>query len=319
MNKTTSLNEIAKQLKNIKSALIFSHINPDGDTLSCAFSLKYALKKLGKTAKVVSPHGIPDKYALTGCFDEALTEAEVGYDAYIAVDCATEGQLGQPYQVFGAQKNTFNIDHHVSNTAYAKYNYVADKAACTMNVLALINEMGVEIDGYLAKTLMVGLITDTGNFSHSNTDKEALETAAYLCGKGASVAELNLILFNSQKKNRALLYVEVMKNMKFYHNDRVAVISISHEQLKRYDLDKSETEGFIDFPMTIGTVEVAMSLFEVAKEAYKISFRSKGVNVSAVAATFGGGGHVRASGAKLNGTYEEVLDKLLFTVGNYLE
>ena len=227
--------------------------------------------------------------------------------------------MGQPYQVFGSQKNTFNIDHHISNTFYAKYNYIEDKAACTINILKLTECLGVEIDAHLAKILMVGLITDTGNFSHSNTDTEALETAAKLSSLGASVPDINLILFNSQPKARALMYLEVMRNMKFFHDGRVAVISISHEQLKRYGLDKSDTEGFIDFPMTIGTVEVAMSIFEVAKETYKISLRSKGVNVSDVAATFGGGGHVRASGARLNGSYEEVLDKLLFIVGNYLE
>ena len=315
----TELPVIANLLKQLKSALIFCHVNPDGDTLSCAFALKYALNKLGIKADVVSPHGVPVKFEKLGVFGDAFVLADGEYDGYISVDCSTEGQMGQPYNFFAKQKNTFNIDHHISNTLYAKYNYVCDKAACTMNILDLIKLMGVEIDETLAKTLMIGLITDTGNFSHSNTDTEALEAAAFFCSKGANVADINLLLFNSQPKNRALMYVEVMRGMKFFHNDRLAIINITQEQLKRYGLDKSDTEGFIDFPMTIGTVEVALSVFETKKESFKVSFRSKGVNVCEVAATFGGGGHVRASGAQLNGIFEDVVDKLVFTVGNYLE
>jgi len=315
----TSLEEIVKLISNLKSALIFCHINPDGDTLSCAFALKYAFEKMGKRAAVVSPNGIPKKFDILGTFDFAYTDcSDDSYDGYIAVDCSTEGQMGLPFKFFSMQKKTFNIDHHISNSKYAKYNYVDCKAACAMNMVEVIKLLGVEIDGVLAKILMTGLITDTGNFSHSNTDTEALKTAVFLSEKGASVSELNMQLFNNQPKARAQLYVEVMKNMKFYHDDKLAIISISHEQIKRYGLDKSDTEGFIDFPMTIGSVEVGLSVFEVAKEAYKVSFRSKTVNVNEIAATFGGGGHTKASGAKLNGIFEDVIDRLVFVVGNYL-
>ena len=312
------LKEIAARVKKLKSALIFCHINPDGDTLSCAFALKYALNTLGISAKVVSPNGIPKKMLPLGVFDGSVEAAEGEYDGYVAVDCSTEGQMGAPYQDFAKKKNTFNVDHHISNTRYAKYNYVDDRAACTMIITELITLLGVEIDAYLAKTLMIGLITDTGNFSHSNTDVKALECAAFLAARGAKISDLNLLLFNSQPKNRALLYVEVMKKMRFFKDDKIAFITITNEQMTRYGLDKSDTEGFIDFPMTIGSVEVAVSLFEAGENTYKISFRSKGVNVSEIAATFGGGGHVRASGARLNGTYEAVVDKLVHTIGNYL-
>lgn len=313
------LDEIANLIKKLESALIFCHINPDGDTLSCAFSLKYAFEIMGKKADVVVSDGVPRKYAALGLFNGALECGVARYDGYISVDCSIEGQIGEPYKLYAAQKNTFNIDHHVSNSRYAKYNYVENVGACSMILYKLIKLLGTPIDERLANTLMVGLITDTGNFSHSNTDFEALKIAAELSGLGADVAQLNLLLFNSQPKNRALLYVEVMRGMKFYHDDRMALITITKSQLSRYGLTKSDTEGFIDFPMTIGSVAVAVSVFENAPKSYKISFRSKGVNVNEIASVFGGGGHVRASGAMLKGYYEDVVDKLVFTVGNYLD
>ena len=315
---TIDLNSLATKLKSVKSALIFCHVNPDGDTLSSAFSLKRALELLGAKADVFSPDGIPEKYSCLNLFTQTIAEPKEGYDAYIAVDSATEGQVGSGYQLFSRQKNTFVIDHHSSNTRFAKFNFVEKKAACVMLVYSLIRALGVELDEYLSSTLMVGLMTDTGNFSHSNTDAEVLSTAATFAANGADVAKLNLLLFKNQPKARAKLYVEVMSNMRFYLGDRLAIINVTQEQMKRYGLNKSHTEGFIDFPMTIGSVEVAVSLFEYGEENYKISFRSKNVDVNAVAATFGGGGHTRASGAMLRGSFEEVIDKLVFTVGNYL-
>ena len=318
-NRSVSLKQIAEQLKNIKSALIFCHINPDGDTLSCAFSLKRALEKLNVCAKVVSPDGLPKKYEKLGFFDEVLRlpDGEV-YDAFISVDCSTEGQMGEPYLTFSKHKNTFCIDHHISNSRYAKQFFVEDCGACAMLVYDLIKYLGVDIDAEMANILMVGVMTDTGNFSHSNTDQKVFETATELTKLGADVYKLNKTLFCSQPIERSKLYIEVMSKMKLFHDGKLAVISIFDEQMKRFNLTKSDTEGFIDFPMSIDGVEVAVSIFENGNNSFKISFRSKDVNVNEIAGVFGGGGHVKASGAKINGFYEDVLDKLVFTVGNYL-
>ena len=314
--KKTTITEIANLLKGLNSALIFCHVNPDGDTLSCAFALKYVFEKIGKKADVVSSFDLPEKYAMTGVFGDVMSEPVSGYDGYIAVDCSTEGQVGAPYAFFAKQKKTFNIDHHVSNTLYAEYNYVVDQAANTINVFQIINEMGVEIDLKIAKTLMLGLLTDTGNFAHC--DAVALETGAKLCRIGVDLTEMNILLYSSQKKSRAMMYLEVMSGIRFFNDDQIAVITISQEQLSRFGMTKSDTEGFTDFPMSIGSVKVGVSVFENRRNCYKLSLRSKGVNVNEIAATFGGGGHVRASGCMLNGYLEDVIDKIVFTIGNYL-
>ncbi len=310
--------EIANLIKNLKSTLIFTHINPDGDTLSCAFALKYALEKLNVKADIVSPDGIPKKFNITKLFDKVFTEPLPNYDGCIVVDCSCEGQMGQPYKFFSHQKLTFNIDHHTSNTRYAKYNYVSNTSANAINIYELIVALGVSIDEYLANTLLVGIITDTGNFAHSNTDTRTFEVAMELSKKGGNVAKLNMLLFKNQSKERAKLYVEVMQNIRFFEDGRVALITITQDMLKKYGLERSDTEGFIDFPLSIAGVEVALSVFENRRELYKISFRSKNVNVSEIAGFFGGGGHINASGAVIAGAYEEVIDKLISTTKRYI-
>lgn len=312
------ITEIANLIKNLKSTLIFCHINPDGDTLSCAFALKYALEKLNIKADIVSPDGVPAKYDKLNLFGETFTEATGKYDGYISVDCVREGQMGEPYNFFAKQRETFNIDHHSSNSRYAKYNYVCDYAANTMNIYELILALGVPIDEYLANTLFIGLITDTGNFAHSNTDTKTFEVAAELSRRGANAVRLYTLLFKSQPLERAKLYLEVMKGMRLFEDGKVAVIVISQAMLKKYGLTKSDTEGFIDFPMSIAGVIVGLSLFENKHEVYKISLRGKEVNVCEIASCFGGGGHEHASGATIAGPVEEVIDKLVVTTKKYI-
>ena len=112
-----------------------------------------------------------------------------------------------------------------------------------------------------------------------------------------------------------------IENIKRYHlEDKVAIIVVSKKDLEECEATDNMTEGFIDFPLTVRTVEVAISLLEIKKNTYKISFRSKGkVDVNEIASLYGGGGHILASGAMLNGYKEDIIDKLVYNVSQRLE
>lgn len=310
--------DLVNRLKSLNSALIFCHARPDGDTLSSAFSLKTAFEKCGKKADVVCADPIPEKYKNCGFIGEFSSGSDE-YDAHIAVDCASENMIGELYSKFASHKETYCIDHHVSNTRYAKHSYVACECANAVNVYDIIVDLGVEIDEKLANTIYLGICTDSGNFSQSNTDAKALFVASKLAEAGANPAQIYNAMFKCQSVARAKLYGEIIGKIKFFHDDRLGLIVTRLADLEKYGVDKSVTEGFVDFPLTVGKVEVAVSIVESGDKCFKISFRSKkDVDVNAVAATFGGGGHVRASGAMLNGYLEDVIDKIVFTVGNYL-
>ncbi len=317
-----TITEIASKINGLKSALIFSHNRPDGDTIGSATALRNALLSLGINADLVCECKIPDKFSFIDGVDCYLLPDEVtkSYDGFIAVDCSCSSMFGGSYNLFIKNKNSFNIDHHISNTKYAKYNYVCDNASNSENIYELIKELNVDISEDIANSLLLGIVTDTGNFAHSNTTSQTLTCASELLKKDANLNYIVYKMFKSQTKERAKLYARVISNMSFYLEDKVGVIVINKKDLEETNANESMTEGFIDFPMTISGVEVAISLLEVADKRYKISLRSKGkVNVNEIASLYGGGGHILASGAMLGGYKEDIIDKLVYNVSQRLE
>ncbi|MBR2377497.1 MAG: bifunctional oligoribonuclease/PAP phosphatase NrnA [Clostridia bacterium] len=317
-----TITEIASKIKGLKSALIFSHVRPDGDTIGSATALRNALISLGINADLVCDSPIPEKFSFidgVGCYvtPDKITKE---YDGYIAVDCSVSSMFGGAYSLFIKNKNTFNIDHHVSNAKYAKYNYVFDNSSNCENVYELLGALNVDITEDIANSLLLGIVTDTGNFAHSNTTAKTLANASDLVSKDANLNYIIYKMFKEQSKARAKLYARVISNATYYLEDRVGVLVINKSDLEEFGAVENMTEGFIDFPMTVIGVEVAISLLEVGDKRYKISLRSKGkVNVNEIASLYGGGGHILASGAMLNGYKEDIIDKLVYNVSQRLE
>ncbi len=315
--KNNSLQEVIGKLEKAEKVAIFCHVRPDGDALGSGLALCFALRNRGKKAYFCLEEPAPEKF----CFLPQIKEAKTGlpdveFDTMISVDCADLVRLGAFAKIFSKHKGTtVNIDHHITNEAFAGVNYVKQCTASCEIVTQILRVAGWEVTSDIANLLMLGLITDSGNFSHMDVSPETYETAAYLRANGADMHFINYNMFGRQPKSRAVLYGAVMSKMRFALDDKLAMIIITLEDLEKSGADKSLTEGFVDFPLTIDGVEVAASLMEYKNGQYKTSLRSKGkVNVSQLAATFGGGGHVLASGCMLFGSLEEVIDKLTYAV-----
>ena len=319
-----TLQQIAGRIKQAKRVLIMTHMRPDGDALGGALALSAALDFLKTPNQVCDETDIPSNLAFIEGVEKVRKTPQGDYDLVITVDCSDEQRLGQLSEAFFLAKrkkiDTVNIDHHVSNTRFAKYNFVQNCAANCMHIASLIEYMGVPFDKKIANYLMIGLLSDSGNFSHDDVKEDTLLLAAKLMKVGADIRHLNEMLFKRQPKARAMLYARTMSGMRFYHDNRFAVIVVTKKNMDDCGADVGMTEGFVDFPLSIDTVEVAASLLEVKKGQYKISLRSKAyVDVNRLAGCYGGGGHVRAAGCMLFGDVEDVLDRLSYTVSQYLE
>ena len=182
-----------------------------------------------------------------------------------------------------------------------------------------LKELGVKITPSIANSLLLGIVTDTGCLAHKNVTPETLSAASELVALGADLNAINYQMFKAQSEARARLFARATSSLKLYHGGQLAMIFIREADFNATGAITADTEGFIDFPLSIRGVEVAVSIMETGDKRFKISYRSKGkVNVNEVAATFGGGGHILASGSMLNGFFEDVVDKIVFTVGNYL-
>ncbi|MBP5466792.1 MAG: bifunctional oligoribonuclease/PAP phosphatase NrnA [Clostridia bacterium] len=313
------LKSLAEKLKKLKSAALFCHVSPDGDTVGAALALFFSLKKAGAEADLYCTDKIPDKFSfLEGADKFSSLPLEREYEAYIAIDAADISRLGQYEKDFKTKKTTFNIDHHISNNFFAKNNYVKNCAANSENIYEILTAGNFEIDKTVAECLLTGIVTDTGNFKHKNVTPETLFIAGKLLEKGA---DLNKIVYNTmvkQSKERAKLFIKVMNGIRYLLDDKLGVVTVRLKDIEEAGARQEDTEGFIDFLMGIDNVKVGVCIMETEKDKYKISFRSKGTDVNAVAGVFGGGGHKLASGCRLFGNIEEIIDKIRYAVKQHL-
>jgi len=314
-----TIEELSLKLKKEKSVAIICHVRPDGDTLGSALALFHALNNLGIKAKVFCDDTVPSRFFFLKSAEFVESNLSGEFSAMLAIDCADLTRLGDFYEAFSKHKNTYVLDHHVSNTRFAKENVVIDNASNSENVLALIESLNAEITTEIANLLAMGIMTDTGNFKHKNVTANTMRSASKLIEKGADLNNIHYHMFSKQTKQRAKLFGITMSKIRYFLDDRFAVASILESQLIESGAKRDETEGFIDFVMGIEGVEVGACILEMDKNKYKISFRSKGTDVNAVAGTFGGGGHVLASGCQIQGEYEEVVDKICFAVSRHIK
>ncbi len=309
-----SLESLSEKLKKEKEVAIFCHIRPDGDTLGSALALSLALKNLGIGVQVVCDDVVPSRFFFLNSVKVVKNTLEKEFSAFLAIDCADTTRLGSFYEEFIKHKNTYSIDHHVSNTRYAKINYVFDSASNCENVLSLIETMGVNIDKEMANLLLMGIMTDTGNFRHKNVTSQTLLSASKLVSLGADLNTIHYHMFTKQSKERAKLFGLTMSKIRYFLDGKFGVATVRQQDLVESGAKQDETEGFIDFLMGVDGLEVGACVLEMSTNKYKISFRSKGTDVNAVASVFGGGGHVLASGCQIQGEYEEIIDKICYAV-----
>lgn len=318
-----TLKQIAEKLKQAKKVAIFTHMRPDGDALGSSLSLSTALTYLGIQNEVCVETDIPSNLTFMKGLQLVKKTPSLDFDTLITVDSSDVERLGQLQNAFLLAKKkvaTINVDHHISNTRFAQYNYVRECSSNCLNIAKLIQYLGVTFDKKIAEYLYIGLLTDSGNFSHDDVNEETFLLASQLAKQGVDVRYYHYNLFKKQSKARAKLHAKVMDGMRYFHNDRFAVIIITAKAMQECEADNGMTEGFVDFPLSVEGVEVACSIMEVKPNQYKISLRSKEyADVNKIAGVYGGGGHVKAAGCMLFGDVEEVIDKLSYTVSQYLE
>ena len=298
-------------VKKAKNVLIVCHIRPDGDCLGSGFALMRIAEKLGKKVDFVCDSPFPPAYSFIKDH-EKLNEIKCdSYDLAIAVDCADSARMGSFGEAFRKCPETINIDHHKTNDRFGKVNFVVPDLSSTCELLYSLIKNDNVIGADEATDLYLGLSTDTGNFMHSNTTPDTLTTASELLALGADLSMIVNGFYRNNTKNKLALISRAIASMQYFDDDKVAVITVKKSDLEETGCVLSDTEGLIDYAMSVGSVKVAVCMTEQRERSYKVSLRSKGADVSIVAGYFGGGGHKQASGCVANGYYEDVLEKIV--------
>lgn len=288
--------------------LLASHAGPDGDALGSIAALGHLLAALGKDVVLYNKSGVPDQFSWLPLPCPVLTAPPEGpFDWTIAMDCGDAARLGPDLAGRFPDSGTMNIDHHLGNPDFAEVNWVDPRyAAVGEMVCELARELGVPLSGALGEAAYLAIVTDTGYFSFGSTRPETLEFAAEILRQGLSPADFNAKLQNQWSLNRLKLWSRVFAEASLHLGGALGVMRVTREMMRDTGTDKEDTEQVVNYLRRVKTVRAAVLLREDGPGQTKISLRSSGdVNVQAVAAELGGGGHKNASGC----TIEAGLDR----------
>lgn len=302
--KILKLSEVSDILFKNDNFVLLTHQYPDGDTLGSAFALCRALQSIGKHAKVLCNDKISTKfdYMYNSVAYQDFKESFV-----ISVDIADTQLLGEKLFLY-SDKIDLCIDHHSSNTNYAKEGFINSDAAATAEIVAeLIKEMRIKIDKEIAECIYTGLSTDTGCFKYSNASPKTYRIAAEMIELGARSAYINKLMFDTKSKQRIELEKLVLNTLEFFYDDKCAVVYLTKDMQDKAGISDDDVEGISSIPGKIQGVIVGVTLREKENGSFKISLRTNGyLNASEICKKFGGGGHPAAAGCTIQGGLEEV-------------
>ena len=307
-----TLDEILKEVNNAETIVISAHESPDGDAVGSCMAMKLILEQMGKKPDVIIPE-YSRLFNFLPKIDEVKKKSDVEcYDLAISLDCANLARLvGREY--FEKAKKTIVIDHHGSNNMYGDLNYVNPASPACCEVLAgMMEYYQMNITKDIGTCIMTGIITDTGGFRHSTITADTFDFTAELIRKGVNVPDIYKRTLRTQTKANFLLSQIVMERMEILEDGKVTFTYIDLKDEEKVNAEPGDHEGLVELGRDLEGVEVAIFVREKEENTYRISLRSgNSVNVSDICLVFGGGGHPRAAGATVQGTLEEVKEKLL--------
>ena len=299
--------------------VVTSHISPDGDNIGSTLSMYYALNKLGKNVFYVLDDNPPLNLRFLLKDINILRSEEFKLEDYsiIALDCGDKKRICLSDEIINNAKKLICIDHHASNDHYGDFNYIDIDASSTCELVynflkrfSEVNNLNI-IDEKIATCLYTGLVTDTGNFAYANTHPSSFEMAKDLLLTGAKKEEIIQNVFQSNPYNYYKLLGEALNTLEIVDN-KVSSIMITKEMLKRNVISFNDVDGITSYTRDIEGVEVGILLKEKKQNEVKVSLRSKNyVNVSEIAKTFNGGGHIRAAGCTIYDSIENAKEKVL--------
>lgn len=306
--------DIFEEVKDAATIGISGHIRPDGDCVGSVMGLYLYLKKVCPKAKVeVMLEKPADVFACIKGMEEIHTDfaSDIeSFDVFFALDAAKD-RLGEAEKYFDGAKKKVNIDHHISNKGCGDVNYIMPKASSTSELIYdLISDKSL-LDEEIAKVLYIGIVHDTGVFQYSNTAPSTLKAAAELISYGFDFSRLIDETFYEKTYVQNQILGRALLESILFMNGKCVVSMVDKRTMSFYEAQPHDLEGIVSQLRSTKGVECAIFMYQTDTLEYKVSLRSNGkVDVAKVAAFFGGGGHVRAAGATMQGTFHDIVNNL---------
>jgi phosphoesterase RecJ-like protein len=314
--------KIADFLRDGERFIILSHVDPDGDALGSALGLAWIVQSMGKDAQVLVPGRVPRIYEfLAGASGVKGSLSSNGCpDGVLVVDATSPRRLGALSEALELGVPVVNIDHHSDNTRFGEFYWVDPSAAATaLLIFEMAQTEGLEISPEAAECLYVGILTDTGRFTFANTDTRSLAAAADLARLGAVPSKIAAKVYATVSVASMRLLGAALSTLDIREEGAVACLHVTRAMLMETGALPEDADGFSTYARSLEGVKVGIFLKETHEGTIKVSFRSnEGVEIDGVAGQFGGGGHPRASGARVPGPIEEAKETVLRAVAEHL-
>lgn len=312
-----SLKETVKFFKKNDNFIVLTHASPDGDTLGAGYALYYGLKQLGKQAEVICPDVIPEDYAYFLCETDHVNRQNA---KLVAVDVADKRLLGALADEFGDDID-LNIDHHISNTRYAKALYLDATASATCEIIfEILKALKVKLNDIIAQAIYTGISTDTGCFKYSCVTARTHKIAATLYDYDIKADVINKVMFDT--KSKALLCLErmVLDTAEYHFDDKCMMVCVTAEMLKATGCKGTQLEGITNISRSVDGVLAGITIKQTDDESFKVSVRTyEPLNASEICKSLGGGGHKNAAAVVLKGELSEVKTKILNAIRQQME
>ncbi|MFT4612181.1 MAG: phosphoesterase RecJ-like protein [Glaciecola sp.] len=332
MNKE-DISSIKELLSSPKQIVVIPHKNPDGDAIGSTLGLLHYLKQYDHNAVIIAPNDYPNflkwmpgeanilKYdhQKDAC-DALLISAELIF----TLDFNSLGRIGSMQDAVSSSKGIkIMIDHHQQPDDYAKFMYsdVTMSSTCEMiyNFIDMLEDTD-KVTPDIATCLYTGIMTDTGSFRFPSTTSATHKIIGNLIEKGANNSQIHNNIMDTNSYERTQLLGRALSNLKVIPEYRTAYITLSQEELNTFNFRKGDTEGFVNYGLSLkGIIFAAIFIESQQDDIIKISLRSKGdFSVNELSRShFEGGGHTNAAGGKSDLNMSDTIDKFISILPQY--
>ncbi len=317
-----NINSILNEIKYSKNIIILSHINTDGDAIGSSLAINEYCEYKRKNSKIFIDGKVNENYNFLNNISKVNSFNKENHseffekaDLIIVLDLNDSSRLGIMENLFLSSKaKKIVIDHHLEPKIKTDLSLINIKSSSTGELIwsLLKSDSNIKINKDIANYLYLAIMTDTGNFTFSNTSANTLLSASELVALGANPTHLYSSYYNSIPAKQMKLFGRALSEVEFYFDNHLSVLCVTKEMLKETDSTLSDTENFIERLMTIKNMKIAIQITELDDDELKLSFRSKeGINIRDIAIKYNGGGHSQAAGAKTKDISIYDLKKLL--------
>jgi phosphoesterase RecJ-like protein len=319
---------IGRLLDGTREAILTTHVNPDGDGLGAEAGLAAYLASRGIRARILNADPAPARFQFLateatplGVFRGLVEDGLTGDELLIVLDTSVATRLGTVAAILPRARGRICIDHHELSEPLGDVQIVDATSSSTAEIVfRLLESLDARFTPAIAVPLYVGIAFDTGFFRYSNTRPETHLAAAELCRHGVDSEEIYSRMFATQTPGRMRLWGRALASLALDAGGRVAWMAVDRTMMAETGAVVEDLDGLVEQGRQVEGVEISILFREDAPDRVKVSFRANGpVDVNALAGRFGGGGHVKASGATLSALLSEAVPLVLAEARRALE